>query len=343
MKKFKPLIVLASILFAVTLIIPAVLVLPFAQGEANGKLGEDLTKAKAKEPSTVSADSAVEVSVYRAAKEKIETVPLENYLVGVVAAEMPADFQEEALKAQALTARTYIVERLMNKDDRIGVPKGAEVTDTQIHQVYKSDDELKQEWEMDYSWKKKKVLEAVRATSGMIITYKGKPIDASFFSTSNGYTENSEDYWENAYPYLRSVPSPWDKNSPKFYNQQVVPVAEFQAKLGVTLGSGPTIGKIIDRTAGHRVGKVDFNGKTLTGKDIRDKLDLKSSDFTWSRKGDHIVIATKGFGHGVGMSQYGANGMAAEGKNYKQIVKHYYKGIQITSAQNMLATITASK
>ncbi|MBI0578064.1 stage II sporulation protein D [Neobacillus cucumis] len=342
MKNFKPLIVLASILFAVTLLIPAVLVLPFAQGEANGKLGEDLTRAKAKESSTVSADSAVEVSVYRAAKEKIETVPLENYLVGVVAAEMPADFKEEALKAQALTARTYIVERLRSKKP-LGVPKGAEVTDTQMHQVYKSDDELKREWGMDYSWKKKKVLEAVRATSGQIITYKGEPIDASFFSTSNGYTENSEDYWPDAYPYLRSVASPWDKNSPKFYNQQVVSVAEFQAKLGVTLGSGATIGKIIDRTAGHRVGKVDFNGKILTGKDIRDKLDLKSSDFTWSRKGDNIIIATKGFGHGVGMSQYGANGMAAEGKNYKQIVKHYYQGVQITSAQNMLATITAAK
>ena len=118
---------------------------------------------------------------------------------------------------------------------------------------------------------------------------------------------------------------------------------EFEAKLGVKIGSSSTIGKIVDRTAGKRVGKVDFNGKVLTGKEIRDKLDLRSSDFSWERKGDNIVITTKGFGHGVGMSQYGANGMAEEGKNYKDIVAHYYQGVDITSADNMIATITAKK
>ncbi|WML41590.1 stage II sporulation protein D [Neobacillus sp. OS1-2] len=348
MKKFKPLIVLASLLIALTLIIPAVLVLPFSgEHQASGKLGEDLTKKGGSQTKEANAtpqatDPAVEVAVFRSAKSKIETVQLENYLVGVVAAEMNADFKEEALKAQALAARTYIVNRLVNKDT-IGVPKGAQVTDTQNNQVYKNDDELRKQWGADYEWKRKKILDAVRATGGQILTYDGKPIDALFFSTSNGYTENSEDYWPSKFPYLRSVSSPWDKQSPKFTSQKVLPVKEFESLLGVKIGAGSTIGKIVERTTGKRVGKVDFNGKVLTGKDVRDKLDLRSSDFAWERKGDNIVITTKGFGHGVGMSQYGANGMAEEGADYQEIVKHYYQGVEISPADPMLATVTAQK
>jgi stage II sporulation protein D len=256
---------------------------------------------------------------------------------------MPADFQEEALKAQALTARTYIVKQMLSKENHQGLPKGAQVGDSEMDQVFSSDDELRKEWGADYNWKRKKILDAVRATSGKILTYSGQPIQATFFSTSNGYTENSEDYWPSLLPYLRSVSSPWDKNSPKFNNQQIISVKDFEAKLGVHLSSGSTIGKIIARTAGKRVAKVDFNGRILSGKQIREKLALKSSDFSWVRKGNSIIIATKGYGHGVGMSQYGANGMAAEGKTYEDIVKHYYKDVEISSAESMLAMITAKK
>lgn len=346
MNKIKPLIVLASLLIALTIIIPCVVVLPFSGAhQTSGKLGEDLTRASAKETKTapgVDSQTGVTVSVFRSAKGVTEKVPFEDYLVGVVAAEMPADFKEEALKAQALAARTYIVNRLVNKDT-MGVPKGAQVTDTQIHQVYMNDAEMRRDWGQDYAWKKKKVLEAVRSTGGQILTYAGKPIDALFFSTGNGYTEDSEDYWAGSIPYLRSVASPWDKESPKFSNQKVITVRAFEAKLGVKIGSSSTIGKIVARTTGKRVAKVNFNGKVLTGKDIREKLDLKSSDFSWQRKGNNIVITTKGFGHGVGMSQYGANGMAEDGSDYKEIVKHYYKGVEIASAESMLSTLTAQK
>ncbi|WP_160724141.1 stage II sporulation protein D [Bacillus sp. USDA818B3_A] len=346
MIKIKPLIALASLLIALTIIIPSIVVLPFSgKQQTSGHLGEDLTKASAKETAAASGvDSQIgmSVAVFRSTKGVIENVPFEDYLVGVVAAEMPAEFKEEALKAQALAARTYIVNRLVNKDT-MGVPKGAQVTDTQIHQVYMNDAEMRRNWDQDYAWKKKKVIEAVRSTGGKILTYDGKPIDALFFSTGNGYTENSEDYWAGSIPYLRSVASPWDKESPKYSNQKVLTVKQFEAKLGVKIGSSSTIGKITERTAGKRVGKVNFNGKVLTGRDIRDKLELKSSDFSWQRKGNNIVITTKGFGHGVGMSQYGANGMAEDGADYKEIVKHYYQGIEITSAESMLSTLTAQK
>lgn len=341
MKKFNPLIVLVSLLFAVTLIIPAVLVLPFADGKASGKLGENLPNAP-ENTEAASVDAAVEVAVYRSTLGKIENVPLEDYLVGVVAAEMYVDFEEEALKAQALAARTYIVKKMLSKDN-MGVPEGSQVTDTQLHQVYHSDEQLRKNWGNKYDWKHQKILAAVRATGGQIITYNGEAIDASFFSTSNGYTENSEDYWSNELPYLRSVSSPWDKNTPKFTDQKVFTVGDFEAKLGVKVASGSTIGKITERTAGKRVGKVNFDGKVLSGKEIREILDLQSSDFSWERKGNNIIITTKGFGHGVGMSQYGANGMAAEGKNYQEIVKHYYQGVEITSAESMMDTITAQK
>jgi stage II sporulation protein D len=351
MKKIKPLIVLASLLFAVTLIVPAILVLPFSEEKVSGKLGEKLIQTQTKTQTktktateatapTADADAGVEVGVYRFAKSKIETIPLEDYLVGVVASEMPADFQEEALKAQALTARTYIVRQLMTKQNHLGLPQGAQVGDTEMDQVYSSDDQLRQEWGAGYSWKRKKILDAVRATSGQILTFNGEPIQATFFSTSNGYTENSEDYWPSKLPYLRSVTSPWDQKSPMFSNLQILTVKDFETKLGVHLNFGSTIGQITERTAGKRVGKVNFSGKALTGKEIREKLDLKSSDFTWERKGANIIIKTKGYGHGVGMSQYGANGMAAEGKTYQDIVKHYYTGVNITSSASMLAMIT---
>lgn len=338
MKKVKPIALLAAVLFAVTLMIPTLLVLPFME-QTNGKLGEEI---ELKELKVDTNQPAVEVAVYRVGQEQIDKLPLEEYIVGVVAAEMPANFELEALKAQALSARTYIVNHLMT-EEKIGVPEGADVTDTENHQVYKSDAELRELWKKDYQVKVNKIKEAVAATSGQILTYEGSPIYAAFFSTSNGYTENSEDYWSNPTPYLKSVESPWDVNTEKFKGQKVVSVSDFEKLLGVNLPTNSEIGKIIERTKGNRVGKVDINGKVLTGKEIREKLELKSSDFTWERKGDQIVINTKGFGHGVGMSQFGANGMAQAGKTYKEIVQHYYSGVQIDTSTKLLTKITAKK
>jgi stage II sporulation protein D len=333
-------------LFVVTafviIMIPAMLVLPFSTDQADGKLSEKLEQQSQKKGEKMEEiDSpAVEVAVYRTASKDIEKLPLESYIVGVVSAEMPADFELEALKAQALTARTYIVNQLMAKDS--GLPKGAHVTDTVQHQVYKNDEELRNLWGSDYEWKIKKITKAVHDTKGQILTYDGEPIYASFFSTSNGYTENSEAIW-NSQPYLKSVPSPWDKISPKFYYKTAISISDFESKLGVKVPDGESIGTITARTPGKRVETVTISGKKLTGKKIRKALDLKSADFSWERKGNNIIITTKGYGHGVGMSQYGANGMALEGKNCEEIVKYYYKGVAVQSSQNLLSTITAKK
>ncbi|WP_044749376.1 stage II sporulation protein D [Bacillus alveayuensis] len=341
MKRVKPFIVLVSFLFVIILLIPTLLVVPFSE-KVDGKLSEGTQQQPSAKTNSKNEGTSVEVAVYRSKEKKIEHIPLEEYVIGVVAAEMPAEFELEALKAQALTARTYIVKRMINNEP-ISLPKGANVTDTIMHQVYYSDEELKRLWGADYNWKIKKITEAVQATHGQILTYNNVPIEASFFSTSNGFTENSEAYWENAFPYLKSVPSPWDEQSPKFYDRKVMSVAEFEQKLGVKLSKDGSVGVVLSRTPGKRVEMVEINGKKLKGREVREKLDLKSTDFTWVRKGDEIVITTKGYGHGVGLSQYGANGMAKEGKTYEQIVKHYYQGVNISSATAFLNKLTVKK
>ncbi|MFT8320422.1 MAG: stage II sporulation protein D [Bacillus sp. (in: firmicutes)] len=340
MIKIKPFIVLGVILFAITLLIPSILVLPFMEAKISGKLGENVQEA---DNSKKTSEPAVEVAVYREEKKTIEQLDLDEYVLGVVASEMPADFKPEALKAQALTARTYIVKKMENGGS-IDLPDGAVVGDSIKYQVYKNRNELKKIWKAsDYNWKIRKIEEAVAATSGKILTYDGQPIDATFFSTSNGYTENSSAIWSNDIPYLTSVESPWDTKSPKYEGKEVLSVPAFEQKLGVNLTNSQEVGQIIERTAGKRVAKVKINGKVLTGIEIREKLNLKSTDFEWVRKGDSIIITTQGYGHGVGMSQYGANGMALEGKTYKDIVKHYYKGVQVTDANKLLTKYTAKK
>ncbi|MCA1320263.1 stage II sporulation protein D [Bacillus tianshenii] len=341
MRNLKPFIVLTSILFVMVLMIPTLLVMPFTD-KVSGKLAEELQSKQQVQTSVT--ESPIDVAVYRANKDVIENIPLEEYVVGVVASEMPAEFEEEALKAQALAARTFILRHLL-AGEKIGTPEGADVTDTVSHQVYKGIEELKVQWDEpgEYEWKLAKVTAAVKATAGQILTYNNEPITASFFSTSNGKTENSEEYWPNEIPYLRSVESPWDIDTPKFLTHVSISVADFQNKLGVQLGSDGTVGKITARTTGNRVDTVEIAGKQLTGREVREKLKLRSSDFSWERKGDNIVITTKGYGHGVGMSQYGANGMALEGKKHSDIVAHYYKGVQIGSAEQYLTKLTAKQ
>lgn len=288
------------------------------------------------------------VSVYLTRTDTVETLPLESYLVGVLAAEMPAEFQLEALKAQAIAARTFIVRRLKS-GDRSGVPEGkGQVTDTVAHQAYISKEKLEKDWAAGKEAKLEKLRRAVKETKGIVMTYKGEPITASFFSTSNGYTENSEDYWKNEIPYLRSVESPWDKQiSPKYKTVIDMPHDEFIRRLGlsdaaipVSLSNGSSTNslmKVISYTQGNRIQEARVGGKKFTGREIREKLDLRSSQFSWRLKGGNVEIVTYGNGHGVGMSQYGAEGMAREGYKAKEILRHYYTGISFAETSKLLS------
>ncbi|MEC1362086.1 stage II sporulation protein D [Bacillus subtilis] len=343
----KILLFVLSGLFLVILIVPAMLVLPFDnrtpnEGSISRQAAEIPQEHKGSEKKASTHKSTVAIPVYRTVSKEIENIPLEEYVVGVVASEMPVEFEKEALKAQALAARTYIV-RQLTENNVINAPKGSLVDDTQMFQVYKNNKELKNLWKEDYENNIKKITEAVTETQGQIITYDNKPIDASFFSTGNGFTENSEDYWDNRIPYLRSTTSPWDKKSSKYRSQKVISVDQFEKLLNVSLPSNGTIGTISKLTEGKRVANVIINGKKFTGKEIREKLGLKSTDFNWSRDKGNIIINTKGYGHGVGMSQYGANGMAKEGSTYDKIISHYYKDIKIVDGESFLSKVTAKK
>jgi stage II sporulation protein D len=335
----KPYVIVLTLMICIVLILPAAIVLPYSNDEQTALPNQS---EKTKTVTTSSKKPALNVSVYRSDESKVESVPLQQYVIGVVASEMPAEFEPEALKAQALAARTLIVKELLN-DSNIGVPKGAEVTDTVMHQVYHDDEELKELWGSEFDWKMAKIKEAVQTTEGQILTYDNKPIEPSFFSTSNGYTENSGAYWQQALPYLKSVPSPWDQNSPKFLSKETIPVTTFEKKLNVDLLGGGEIGKIVKTTPGNRVGTVEIAGKTFAGRDIRDILGLPSTDFTMEMKDDQVIVSTKGNGHGVGMSQYGANGMAKEGKSYEDIVTYFYQGVSISNIRPYTAKLTAAE
>ena len=339
MKQLKPAILVCFVLIVAILLIPSILVLPFSTGTAKGKLEENPGEADWEK--LLKESSIVDISVYRAEKDEVQTLPLEQYIVGVVAGEMPANFEEEALKAQSLAARTYIIRKILSGEAEANL-KGADVSDTVNHQVYKDEKQLKEKWGLDYGKNIEKIRKAVYETRGQIITFDGEPITASFFSTSNGYTENAEDYWSNPLPYLKSVESPWDLESKEYIAQQSFTIEEFQKKLGVTI-NGSDVGEILSRTTGNRVEKVRIGNKEFTGRQVREALNLRSTDFTWERKGNEIIVTTKGYGHGVGMSQYGANGMAKEGKTYEDIIKHYYQGVAIAEAKTYIEQYLANK
>lgn len=280
------------------------------------------------------------VPVYLSKEKRIDQVPIEAYVRGVIAAEMPIDFELEALKAQAMAARTYIVRRMQEKDtSQVPVP-GAIVTDTVSHQAYLTDERLAAKWSgPDAVRNMDKLNRAVAETRGQIIVYQGQPIDAVFFSTSNGYTENSEDYWGDAIPYLRSVKSPWDASlSPHAKDTVKMPYKDFLSKLGLSnaVPASSTISgtKTIQATEGHRIARVRIGGKLFTGRDVREKLGLNSSQFEWKLKGSEVEITTYGYGHGVGMSQWGANGMAKEGKTAEEIIRYFYTGVEISRVAN---------
>lgn len=310
--------------------LPSAIVIAFGANTTNQNAKDipTLSPTHSSIKNTESYAENITVSVYRMNNQEVENLYLEEYLKGVLAAEMPASYELEALKAQAISARTYILRFLMSdKKNRIPeVPQGADITDSTSHQVYKSQDELKAMWKNDNFDKYiKKITQAVNDTQGLIISHNGELIDSSFFAISNGYTENSEDYWNASLPYLRSVPSPWDKNSPDFFGTKKFSSKEFKLKLGVQLTNDISV----KRTATNRVSSIEINGKEFSGDEFRKALGLRSTDFSFNIVDDTIHFTTKGYGHGVGMSQYGANSMAKEGKNYKEILEYYYKGIKV--------------
>ena len=256
------------------------------------------------------------ITVYRTNGDVIN-IGLTEYLVGVVAGEMPASFPMEALKAQAVVARTYTMKSLQI---------GRKLTDSTSTQVYKDNNQLRNLWGKDYDRYYQRIYDAVTSTDNICVYYNGNYIDAVYHSTSNGYTEDAVNVWGNSIPYLQTVASTWDQNVSSYLKTITKEESDIISILG--LENLDEI-QILERNNSGRVEKVQVGNKIFSGVELRNMLGLRSTDFEIIKDNNIITITTKGYGHGVGMSQYGAKGMAEQGYSYREILNHYYTNVNI--------------
>ncbi|MDD6223962.1 MAG: stage II sporulation protein D [bacterium] len=248
----------------------------------------------------------------------IERLKLEDYVFGVVSGEMPAVFHEEALKAQAVIARTYAVKRMS---------KGLKIRDYNATQIFRDRRYLKEIWGSSFNEYEQKVLKAIWETKNEVLMFEGDYIDAYYHLASNGKTEDSRNVLKLAYPYLISVDSDWDLDH-GYVSRRVVPNSYLSNLLDMKVTKDTRV-EILIRTIGHRVQYVKFDDKVFDGLILARRLGLDSNDFSVSIEDDYTTFTTRGHGHGLGLSKYGAEGMAKAGYHYRQILEHYYPNTYI--------------
>lgn len=286
------------------------------------------------------------VKVYIAEEDKIEEMSLEEYVRGVVAAEMPAAFGIEALKAQAVAARTYVLSHTEEYEgSKCSIGKGADICDTVHCQAYMSKEKRYSEWskkDADTYWNK--ITEAVKETEGRGLTYDGSLVmQPYYFSMSSGKTENSIDVFAFDRPYLKSVESEGEKSIKDFettstytYDKLARIINEKYSKANVSAKKLKSQISIVDKTSGAgSVKRMKVGSIVITGRQFRELLGLKPSNFRIVYNTKNVQIICKGYGHGVGMSQWGASIMANEGKNYENILTHYYQGVRVDKLENI--------
>ena len=265
-------------------------------------------------------DENIKVRVKRLQKDKIDEIELNEYGLGVLAGEMPVYFDSEALKAMSVAARTFALYK---------ISKGKSIKTTVSDQCYIDNDKMKSKWKSNYNKYYTKISNAVNDTKGEYMTYNDKVIIAFYFSISNGKTENVENVFSQKLDYLVSVDSSWDKKSNYNEKKIKIKVIDFLKKLNIKDNKIYDIK--IDRSSTNRVNNIKINNSNYKGTKFRSLLGLRSTDFNITYDNDFVYIHTVGYGHGVGMSQYGANYMAYDGYSYDEILKHYYTGIKITN------------
>ena len=296
----------------------------------------------------IKIQDGVKIKVFIKEQNKVKEMLLEEYVKGVVAAEMPAEFGLEALKAQAVAARTYAFARIK----KLYLPESnlhsdADVcTDSTHCQAWTSKENAVKRWAfLSRSSYWNKIEEAVKQTEGIIITYNNKIINPVFHSNSGGKTENSEDVWDGkAEPYLRSVTSEGEEGNMDYKNVVLINADDFCNKLineysDIKLTSSNILDqiKILEYSAGGRIMNIKVGNLILKGTDIRRIFNLKSTNIKFEMKDkDTLLLTTYGNGHGVGMSQWGANYLAKNGGSCEEIIKHYYKGVELSNISNFL-------
>jgi len=265
----------------------------------------------------------------------IEEVPLDTYLYGVVSAEMPASFEPEALKAQAVVARTYTLYKIIHNG---GKHEGADICDnSSCCQAWISKEKRLEKWEeavRETYWNK--IVEAVDSTQGKMITYQGEPINAFFHANSGGTTEAPLNVWGGSgYPYLQAVQTAGEDAYTQYSSEASFTTQEFTQKMQEAHKdfsidyTNPDCIAVEAYTEGGRVKTIRIGNVSLSGVEVRTLLGLRSANFTVSLEGDTIQFHVIGYGHGVGMSQTGADSLAKEGKSYTEIIQHFYTGVEI--------------
>ena len=317
------------------------LLIPFLSAHTGRNVHSQTAKnaqsAAAAQAETVSSGSFV---LYRSATKTVETLSAEEYIIGVVMAEMPTSYPAEALKAQAAAAYTFAVVRRAYRRAHPAAAKsigGADVSDDPAHdQSYWSKAQMVQKCGDEYDADLAKVTAAVQAVRGLALTVNGEPIESVYFSCSSGRTESSADVWGNDVSYLQETDSPWDVNASDYGSTVRVSAADFQsaaqARWAKAVLSGDASGwcAVLSRTGAGGARRVRVGGQEVSGTAVQALFGLRSSVFDVSYENGSFVFSVRGNGHGVGLSQYGAGALARQGKTWRQIVQYYYAGVNIT-------------
>lgn len=329
--------IISVILLLTMLFVPLFSLLGGTQGQAAVSYVTEAAKSKEKTKTKKNAgkdeetqgDKPVdeEIKVLRTASGKIENVDMREYIICCVASEMLPSYEKEALKAQAVISYTYALYMLSKP-----CSEKADITDnSSVHQAYKNRKEIKEKWGDSYEECIKKIEEAVSETSGEYLTYEGKLIKPAYHAMSSGRTNSALDVWGSDIPYLQSVTSDGDRLSPKFIS--TYDFTENEMKETLSALSGKTIDKIkigssVTNTGGY-VTKIEISDFVFSGEELRKAFSLRSGAFTLTQKDGVYKFTCQGYGHGVGLSQNGAQYMAKTGSTYDEILRHYYTGVEI--------------
>ncbi|AQW24726.1 stage II sporulation protein D [Clostridium perfringens] len=333
--------ILESAIFIVTIIVSIVFIPILFGFLSSSSMAESNNKVeKVKNKKLVDVVNLKEVEVYISKENKVEKVPLEEYVLSVVSSEMPATFHEEALKAQSILARTFVINKLITGCNNI---KEGNICDTTHCQAYLNINEKKKAWGKEGDEYLKKLKKVVKETEGKVLSYNDQLVKyPQYFSTSSGNTEDAVAVFSEDVPYLKSVQSPGEEISPKYESEISMSISDFKGKIKKSIPNsnlGNNINeevKILSRNKGGTVDDIKIGDVTIKGKEFRKIFGLNSANFTLEVLEDKINIKCLGYGHGVGMSQWGANVMAKEGSKYDEILEHYFKGSKIEESNEVL-------
>ena len=330
MKQYTVLCLIVAIILFISPFIALISSQPEKEQAPENETNENISVTH-RETANNSEDDENTITVFMTESSEIMKMEMKDYIIGVVAAEVPASYETEAIKAQAIVAMTYAQYRKKHPDKSIS----ADISDdSSKHQGYMSDDDMKEKWGDAYESYRTKIEDAVDSVTGSVILYENEPIMAAYHAISGGKTESAENIWGEDIPYLQSVDSEWDIYSSRYTSElrltadEVKKIMKTSEKADFDSPEEEWI-EIKKTTDNGTVLEAMICGIALTGIETRELFALRSPVFDVQYEDGEFIFTVSGYGHGVGMSQNGANCMAKEGKTAEEIIKHYYKGVTI--------------